>query len=170
MSPSFRARLLVAAPSLLDPNFVRTVVLILEHNDEGALGVVLNRPSDIAVGAALPGWGLLAAEPSVVFLGGPVSPTGAICLGRSASEAGGEDRHPLFHGLGTVDLDGSPDDVAAAVIDLRVFAGHDGWGPEQREGEVDANAWFVVDAVPGDAVSAQPERLWESVLRRQGGA
>ena len=175
---SLRGRLIVAAPTLKDPNFDRTVVFVLEHTDDGALGVVLNRPSEIEVSDALPGWGLLATQPPVVFLGGPVAPTGAICLGRtdvtgdggaeSGEEGGGW--MPLFGGLGTVDLDASPDDVAPKVVDLRVFVGHAGWGGGQLDGEVDVGGWFVLDAIPDDAFSPRPESLWEMVLRRQGGA
>ncbi|MBA3268375.1 MAG: YqgE/AlgH family protein [Acidimicrobiia bacterium] len=178
MTPSVRGRLLVAAPSLQDPNFDRTVVLVLEHTDDGALGVVLNRPSEIDVSAALPGWGLLAAAPPVVFLGGPVAPTGAICLGRSSAAGGGDGDgrsegdgwQPLFAGLGTVDLDHSPGDVAEVVVDVRVFVGHAGWGGGQLEAEIEVGAWFVLDARPDDVVSPRAVDLWERVLRRQGGA
>ncbi len=171
MTAPFTGRLLVAAPSLADPNFERTVVLVLEHTDDGALGLVLNRPSDIAVGAALPGWGLLAAEPSVVFLGGPVAPTGAIGLAVSAAGVGAcEGWRPLFRDLGTVDLDGDPDDLSATVAGLRVFVGHAGWGPTQLEAEVEVGAWFVLDAFDHDPVSSRPADLWPAVLRRQGGA
>ena len=179
MTVSLRGRLLVAAPTLKDPNFDRTVVFVLEHTDDGALGVVLNRPSEIEVSDALPGWELLATQPPVVFLGGPVAPTGAICLGRAAvtgdggrekSGEEGEGWMPLFAGLGTVDLDGSPDDLAAKVVDLRVFVGHAGWGAGQLDAEVDVGGWFVLDAIPEDAFSPRPEDLWEMVLRRQGGA
>jgi len=169
---SFTGRLLAAAPSLVDPNFDRTVVLVLEHTDDGALGLVLNRPSEIAVGAALPGWDLLAAEPSVVFLGGPVAPTGAIGLALSlgAGAVVGEGWQPLFRDLGTVDLDGDPGDLVVRAAGLRVFVGHAGWGPTQLETEVEVGAWFVLDAFDDDPVSPRPDELWPTVLRRQGGA
>lgn len=170
MTTSFKTRLLVAAPALSDPNFDRTVVLVLEHSADGALGLVLNRPSELALSEALPGWEPLATGPAVVFVGGPVVPTGAVCLARSAGGAEGEGWQPLFDDIGTVDLERRPDDVAGTVVGLRVFAGHAGWGPTQLEGEVEMGAWFVLDALPGDAVSARPGELWESVLRRQGGA
>ena len=186
MTASLRGRLLVAAPTLRDPNFDRTVVLVLEHTDDGALGVVLNRPSDIEVADALPGgWELLAAEPPVVFLGGPVAPTGAICVARRGGRGIRPYDHdrddddeddddaqwqPLFGDLGIVDLERPPEDVAAEVADLRVFVGHAGWGPGQLEGEVEVGGWFVLDALPDDTVAARPDALWELVLRRQGGA
>jgi len=175
VTPSFTGRLLVAAPLLRDPNFERSVVLVVEHGEDGALGVVLNRPSDAAVSEILPTWDYLAVRPPVVFLGGPVALNGVICLGTprgGAARAQGGSEHgpgwrPLFGGLGTVDLDVEPDD---ALTGIRVFAGHAGWGPAQLEGEVEAGGWFVVDAVDDDAFSVAPESLWPVVLRRQGGA
>ena len=100
-----RGRLLVATPDLEDPNFFRTVVLMLEHTDDGALGVVLNRPSSgTTVGETLPAWAALAAEPSVVFVGGPVQPEAAIGLARGEPGVEPDGLAPLFDGLGTVDL------------------------------------------------------------------
>jgi len=157
VTPSFTGRLLVAAPTLRDPNFERTVVLVIEHGDDGAVGVVLNRPSDAPVSRILPTWDYLAVEPPLVFLGGPVALNGVIGLGRSARG----------HGLGTVDLEADPDEALAGI---RVFAGHAGWGPTQLEGEVEAGGWFVVDAMADDAFTVAPETLWPAVLRRQGGA
>jgi putative transcriptional regulator len=168
---SFTGRLLVAAPALRDPNFDRTVVLVLEHGVEGALGVVLNRPTGTDLYAALPRWERFAAEPSVVFEGGPVAPTAAICLGRTSpvAEAEPDGWHPLFAGLATVDLERDPEELAAPVHDIRVFAGYAGWGADQLEGEVAAGAWYVLDALPGDALSPAPDDLWRTVLRRQRG-
>lgn len=168
---SFTGRLLVAAPALRDPNFDRTVVLVLEHGPEGAVGVVLNRPTGTDVSAALPRWERLAADPSVVFEGGPVAPTAAICIARTPVV--GEDEpdgwRPLFAGLGTVDLERDPEELSQPVRDIRVFAGYAGWGADQLEGEVAAGAWYVVDALPGDALSPDPDDLWRTVLRRQRG-
>jgi putative transcriptional regulator len=161
-------RLLVAAPSLRDPNFERTVVLMLDYSSDGAVGVVLNRPSATAVGDALPAWAYRAAEPHVVFVGGPVSPTSAICLAGS-SVSGREGWQPLFGTVGTLDLARDPDEVAVDVAWLRVFAGYAGWGAGQLEGEIAEGAWYVVDAEPLDAVCAHPSTLWRTVLRRQPG-
>jgi len=160
-------RLLVATPMLRDPNFDRTVVLLLDHNDGGALGVVLNRPSPLAVAEPLPQWVDLAADPPVVFVGGPVSPGSAICLARA--EGDGEGWQPLFAGLGTLDLSRTPDELGAEIARLRVFAGYAGWGGGQLEGEIEAGAWVVTTAGPGDALSEQPDVLWRQVLHRQGG-
>jgi len=162
-------RLLVAAPSLRDPNFDRTVVLVVEHTEEGALGLVLNRPSDTDLAAALPGWEGVAAEPSVVFVGGPVAPTAAIALGSAAAGDEVEGWRPLFDGIGSVDLERDPEELAVPVHDVRVFAGYAGWAPSQLEAEVEAGAWYVVDARPDDTRSGRPDDLWSAVLRRQGG-
>ncbi len=159
----------MAAPALRDPNFDRTVVLVLEHGAEGALGVVLNRPTPTNLDAALPRWERLAAHPSVLFEGGPVAPTAANCLGRTPVAAEPDGWHPLFGGLATVDLERDPDDLAGAVHDIRVFAGYAGWGADQLEGEVTAGAWYVVDAHPDDPLSPRPDDLWRGVLRRQRG-
>lgn len=169
MTPSLRGRLLVATPLLGAGVFERTVVLLLEHGtDDGAVGVVLNRPSDLDLGGPMPAWREAAADPPVVFLGGPVSQGGAICLGwaASAAAAGWE---PLVGQVGVIDLSRRPEEVLAGVQRVRVFTGYAGWAPGQLEGELDAEAWVVADAEPGDALSAEPDVLWRAVLRRQGG-
>lgn len=164
-----RGRLLVATPNLGDPNFDHTVVLLLEHSDGGALGVVLNRPSETHVVGPLPEWDAHAAHPSVVFSGGPVAPSAAIGLARTGLAEEAEGWAPLLGLLGTVDLGRHPADLAVMVESLRVFAGYAGWGQGQLEGEIEAGAWFVVDAEPEDAFSPDPERLWRTVLKRQRG-
>jgi putative transcriptional regulator len=163
----FGGRLLVASPSLHDPNFERTVILLLEHG-EGALGVVLNRPSDTAIDEPLPAWRLQAAEPSVVFVGGPVGEA-AICLAHSRGSAPADGWQQLFGDLGTLDVARDPDEVGVPVDGLRVFAGYAGWGAGQLEEEIAAGAWFVLDAEPEDAFSPDPAGLWRRVLRRQRG-
>jgi putative transcriptional regulator len=163
-------RLLVANPVLPDPNFDRTVVLMLAHEDEGALGLVLNRPSEMEVDSPLPRWERLAADPPVVFVGGPVAPSAAICLARVSMPAVGaaEGWTPVAGELGTLDLEQDPDRVGSTVAEIRVFAGYAAWGPGQLEGEIEAGAWFVVNAEPGDAMVEDPDQLWKRVLRRQG--
>ena len=169
MTDSLAGRLLVAAPSLRDPNFERTVVLLVEHAAEGALGVVLNRPSETDLAAALPHWEAVAAEPSVVFVGGPVAPTAAIGLGTASATDEVEGWRPLFGGIGSIDLEHDPDDLGVSVRDVRVFAGYAGWSPSQLEEEVGSGAWYVVDALPDDARCREPDDLWSAVLHRQGG-
>jgi len=174
-----KGRLLVATPNLGDPNFERTVVLVLEHGEEGALGVVLNRPSDLDLAEPLPEWAGAAAHPSVIFIGGPVAPSAAVCLARVAASGdgpagdgagGGADGwEPILGRVGTMDLDRDPDQVIPRLEEIRVFAGYAGWGPGQLESEIDVGGWFVVDADASDPLSPAPERLWAAVLRRQRG-
>jgi putative transcriptional regulator len=170
-SPSLRGRLLVATPVLLDPNFVRSVVLMLEHGQDGAVGVVLNRASDLTAAEALASWEHACAAPKVVFIGGPVQPGGVIGLAEVTT-------HPsvatdgvtvLWPGLGTVDLDADPAMLGSPLGRVRCFAGYSGWGPLQLEGELATGSWFVVDADPADVWTAAPDRLWTEVLRRQPG-
>jgi putative transcriptional regulator len=166
---SLRGRLLVATPLLADGVFDRSVILLLEHGEEeGAVGLVLNRPSDLDVGGALPEWRDAAADPGVVFLGGPVGQGGAICLGRaSLPPAAGWEQ--VVGQVGIVDLALPPEDVLGPVDRLRVFTGYAGWSPGQLEGELEAGAWLVARAEPDDATSLDPSGLWRAVLRRQKG-
>lgn len=166
-------QLVVATPQLLDPHFARTVVLLLRADPEdGALGVVLNRPSGTDVAEVLPDWWDLSAEPAVVFSGGPVSPSAAICLGhgrpgvRSAAFATLEGVPD--GAVGTVDLDARPDELRQVVTELRIFAGYAGWSPGQLEAEVEAGGWWVLESLPVDAFAGSPESLWHEVLLRQG--
>lgn len=166
---SHKGRLLVASPTLLQSEFHRTVVLIIEHDRTGAVGVVLNRPSETDLLQPLPDWWDRAAPPSVVFVGGPVKQSAAICLGIARAEvddlASAAGWQPVMGDLGVVDLNLTPDEVP--VERLRVFVGYAGWDPGQLEAEIEADGWFVVDGTPRDAVDSQPEDLWRTVLRRQ---
>ncbi|MGX2996936.1 YqgE/AlgH family protein [Streptomyces sp. JNUCC 64] len=169
---SLTGRLLVATPALADPNFDRAVVLLLDHDEEGSLGVVLNRPTPVDVGDVLADWGALAGEPGVVFQGGPVSLDSALAL--AVVPGGSGETAPLgwrpVHGaIGLVDLETPPELLAAALGSLRIFAGYAGWGPGQLEAELREGAWYLVESEPGDVSSPTPERLWRAVLRRQRG-
>jgi putative transcriptional regulator len=166
---SLKGRLLVSTPGLRDPNFDRTVVLVLEHDADGALGLVLNRPSATPVEDVLPAWHPITSDPPVVFSGGPVDGSAAICLGSTRPGVVTDAVQPISPTLGVVDLDSDPGLLAIDVAYVRVFAGYAGWGGGQLDDEVDAGGWFVVDALPGDAFSVAPGGLWRSVLRRQGG-
>ncbi|HLI53985.1 MAG TPA: YqgE/AlgH family protein [Acidimicrobiales bacterium] len=173
-------RLLVANPLLPDPNFDRTVVLLVAYNErDGALGLVLNRPSRMEVASPLPQWRHLAAEPRVVFVGGPVQRQAVICLARSSgfglpdaattSPGGDQAFKPLTSHVGTLDLDSDPGALSGLLSEVRVFAGYAGWAAGQLEGEIAAGAWWVVDAEGDDPFFAEPEKLWKRVLRRQRG-
>jgi putative transcriptional regulator len=163
-----KGMLLVATPPLADPNFDRTVVLVLEHSPAGTIGVVLNRPGETAVEDALPGWERLAAEPGRVFVGGPVAADAAIALGSARHPEAGAGWEPVVGAVGTIDLHRDPLDVLDDIAAVRIFAGYAGWGAGQLTAELDAGAWIVVPAVPDD-VLGPAEDLWRHVLRRQGG-
>ncbi|RFU42887.1 YqgE/AlgH family protein [Actinomadura logoneensis] len=170
--------LLVATPQLDDPNFRRTVVLVVEHDDGGGdggtLGVVLNRPTEVPVDRVLPPWAELVTVPSVVFQGGPVALDNALALARLPGEEeplGWRplDGDPSVARVGLVDLDAPPALLAPELLQLRVFAGYAGWGAGQLLGEIEDGAWYLVAAEAGDVFAAEPERLWQQVLRRQAG-
>jgi putative transcriptional regulator len=167
MAESLRGRLLAATPALADTNFSHAVVYLLDHTDEGALGVVLNRPSDIEVSEALPQWDVLAARPGVVFVGGPVQPEAVVALGQAAEES--EQLQPVGDGVGIVDLRTDPLSLIGRVAGLRLFAGYAGWGAGQLEAEIAEGGWFVVDAASQDVFADRPDELWLEVLTRQGG-
>ena len=166
-------RLLVASPELGDPNFARTVVLLVDHDESGALGVVLNRPSTTDVGEILPDWHLYAAPPQVVFQGGPVGRDSALALAARVDGKQEDDEPVGFRhvhaGIGPVDLDAPAELIASEISSMRIFAGYAGWGSDQLEGEIDQGAWFVVDVDLGDLAVTDPEQLWSEVLRREGG-
>jgi putative transcriptional regulator len=167
-------RLLVSVPTLHDPNFFRSVVFMIEHTEEGALGVVLNQPSETRIDAALDSpldaWAPLAAPPGVAFIGGPVQQHDALIgLARVSSVDISDEWQPLLGRIGTVDLGRDPRDARADIEAVRIFAGYSGWAPSQLEGELEAGGWHVVDALPDDLLTSDPANLWRVVLRRQGG-
>jgi putative transcriptional regulator len=170
-APPERGRLLVATPTLEDPNFHRSVVFLLAADDDGALGVVLNRPSETPVSEIVPHWSTFVSSPSVLFVGGPVQPNAAICVGRHA--AGPRDEvdgySHLVADLGTVDLHREPDELEIRLEGLRVFSGYSGWGAGQLEDEIEAGAWLVLESAADDVLCSDPEDLWKRVLERQGG-
>lgn len=170
LSERLTGRLLVATPLLTDPNFDRTVVLMLDHNDEGALGIVVNRPLDVDVDKVLPAWQPHVTAPGRLFKGGPVqldSALGVVAVPGDDAEPVGVKR--IIGALGLVDLDTPPEVVAGGLAGIRIFAGYAGWGAGQLEGEIDEGAWYVVDAEARDPFTDRPERLWSEVLRRQRG-
>lgn len=163
---SLRGHLLVATPALVDPNFSRTVVLVAEHTAEGAMGVVLNRPSESAVADVVPDLGGLIDGGEVVYAGGPVRPDGVMVLAEFEDPA--EAALPVDGELGFVAVDSATDEIAAARA--RAFAGHAGWGPGQLDAEVAEEAWFVAPFERHDAFTEEPGELWSHVLMRKGGA
>lgn len=165
---STRGKLLVAAPSLDDPNFKRTVILMLEHTQEGAIGVVLNRYSKFPVRRAVERWHDYAAHPKVVFVGGPVGRSSLIGVA-SATEHEAALWRPVREGIGTVDLGADPSSVDGLKL-IRIFAGYAAWSPGQLEAELADNSWFVLRLAVADPFSASPDELWWHVFARQADA
>ena len=162
-------RLLVAGPTLGDPNFDRTVVLMIQHSSDGALGLVLNRPTEVPLAEALPGWGAVATDPSVLHVGGPVEEWSGWCLARAHQPEALVGFVPVVGDLGLVDLELDPLEVAASFHAVRLYAGYSGWGPGQLEHELAEDSWFVADAEPDDPFLPDGAALWRRILARQGG-
>jgi putative transcriptional regulator len=163
-------RLLIASPTLEDENFRRTVILVLDHGEDGALGLVVNRPMEVDVSSVLPAWQPYTTAPGRLFQGGPVqldSALGLVALPGNAGEPVGI--RLLIGSIGLVDLDAPPEVIASGLAGLRIFAGYAGWAAGQLEGEIEQGAWYVVDSEPRDAFTDDPSRLWREVLRRQRG-
>jgi putative transcriptional regulator len=163
---SLRGQLLIASPQLGDPNFARTVVLITEHNDDGAMGVVLNRPSTATVAEAAPELEPLVEPEEDVYVGGPVQPSSVIVLAEYQDPDGGV---PVFGRVGFVAAGSDPDELATTVRRARLFAGFAGWSSEQLEGELERDDWILEPAHPDDVFADEPDELWSDVLERKGG-
>jgi putative transcriptional regulator len=162
---SLKGQLLIAGGSLLDPNFRRAVVLVGEHNEEGALGVVLNRPTSARVREAAPPLASLVGEEDRVFVGGPVQPEGAVVI----AEFEDPDTADLlvFGKVGFLTGELRPD-AAERILRARVFAGYAGWGPGQLEAEMETSSWILDPALIGDVFTDDADGLWRRVLRRKG--
>ena len=193
---SLRGWLLVSTPRLADPNFVRSVLLVLDHGSFGAMGVVLNRPGGVGVDEFLPRWHDVAVPPAELFTGGPVARNAVIGLVRlqpAARPVAGRSRDPgtagdggdggdgsepegwrlLIDGerpVGTVDLGTDPSRLGPVIAGARLFSGYAGWDAGQLEREIAEGSWYALPAEERDPMSADPEGLWTRVLRRQGGA
>jgi putative transcriptional regulator len=163
---SLQGKLIVSSPSLVDPNFRKTVVLIAHHDEEGALGLVLSRPSDVAAADAVPVLGGLPGAEDPVFVGGPVQPDAFMVLAQfdDVDQAAA----PIMDGIGFMPADAEPADLA--IKRLRLFAGYSGWGGGQLEVELAEESWIVVDAEAEDAFADDPDELWRTVLQRKGSA
>ncbi|MEA2124429.1 MAG: putative transcriptional regulator [Solirubrobacteraceae bacterium] len=167
---SLRGQLLIAGPTLQDPNFARTVVLVGEHNDEGALGVVLNRPSDTTVGEAVPDLEDLTGDEDPVYVGGPVQPSAVLVLAEYLVPT--EAPQLVTGDVGFLAIDDEDEDPApheTALRRARVFAGYAGWGPGQLESELERDDWIIVESVSDDVFDEDATTLWSRVLDRQGG-
>jgi len=164
-------KLLVATPRTGGSVFRRSVVLVLQHGEAGAQGVVLNHPLHASVSSVLPPWQDYVTDPPNVFQGGPVALDSALGL----VTVPGDQKEPmgvrlLFGGIGLVDLDIPPLVVMPEVAGLRIFAGYAGWSDGQLEQEIRDGGWYVVESEARDAFTPEPEMLWSTVLRRQRGS
>ena len=164
---SLRGQLLVAGPAMLDPNFARTVILVGEHSEEGALGIVLNRPSEALVAEAAPGLADLVGDDAFVHVGGPVASNAVTALAEFDEPE--EAATIVFADVGFARGDHDPALVAAATRRARVFAGYAGWSAGQLESELEHGDWILATPEPDDVFSDEGVGLWSSVLRRKGG-
>jgi putative transcriptional regulator len=165
---SARGQLLIAGPALLDPNFWRTVVLVVEHSDEGALGLVLNRASETVVGDAVPQLEELVDLQDRLFIGGPVQPSAVIVL--AEFEDATDAALIAFDDIGVLGTGSPPDGPVAGLRSGRAFVGHAGWGPGQLDAELERGDWILEPALRADAFSTNPSELWSEVLTRKGGS
>jgi putative transcriptional regulator len=163
-----KGRLLVATPPLGDENFDRSVIYMLDHNSEGAVGVVLNRPSPELEVEGLEEWGSVLSPPQTIFSGGPVERDSLIAI--AVADGRNDEAWGLLDAtVGTVDLSLRPDEAATHFDNLRIFRGYAGWTSGQLDAEMSLGAWMVFDARHDDIFTSDPTNLWRRVLRRQGG-
>ena len=166
MEDSLRGKLLVASPALVDPNFARTVVLVTEHNDEGAMGIVLNRPSETSLGEVSPELAGIAGD-GPVFVGGPVQPDAVVLLAEFSDPDAAAWIVAADVGLASAELD--LEQLEGAVRRGRVYAGYSGWGGGQLEAELELESWIVEPPLPSELFPEDPETMWSAVLARKGG-
>jgi putative transcriptional regulator len=162
---SLQGQLLISSPALLDPNFRRTVILVTHHDEEGAMGLVLTRPSDLRVADAIPDLADLPWADDPVHVGGPVAPDAMTAL--AEFEDVDDAAAPVVGRVGFVAADATVEDVT--ILRLRVFAGYAGWGAGQLEAELEEPSWLVVPAEPDDAFAEDPDELWKTAVERKGG-
>ncbi len=167
MRESLRGQLLIASPALIDPNFRRAVVLVVAHDEDGAVGLVLNRPTETEVADAVPELAELVESGAAVSIGGPVQTEAVVVLAEwdDLEEAGAI----VFDDIGLMGSEADSEHVAAATRRVRVFAGYAGWGGGQLEAELEESSWVIEDASADDVFGEEGD-LWASVLRRKGGA
>jgi putative transcriptional regulator len=167
MDDSLRGKLLIASPGLIDPNFARTVVLITEHNEDGAMGIVLNRPSETTVGQVVPQLGEVAGEDSPIWVGGPVQPTALVVLAEFTDLDAAAWIVTADVGFASAELETG--ELADTIRRGRVYAGYSGWGAGQLDGEMETDSWIVEPPLPAELFPDDPNSLWSDVLARKGG-
>jgi putative transcriptional regulator len=162
-----QGQLLVASPGMSDPTFARTVVAIANHDEDGALGIILSRPSETEVAEAVPELEGVVDPDDVVFVGGPVQPASIIVLAEFTDPA--EAAFLVVGAVGLVSERTGLDHLDAATVRRRVYAGYAGWGPGQLESELEREDWIVEPALTEDLFDDTPDELWGRVLSRKGG-
>jgi putative transcriptional regulator len=167
MDESLRGKLLVASPALVDPNFARSVVFITEHNEDGAMGIVLDRPSDTVVGDVVPQLSDVAGADAPIYVGGPVQPTALVVLAEFSDPSAAAWIVVADVGFASADVD--MDELPASVRRARVYAGYSGWGAGQLEAELELDSWIVEPPLPKELFPDDPAALWSDVLARKGG-
>ena len=165
---SLRGKFLIASPTLIDPNFARSVVLIAEHNDEGAMGLVLNRPSEASVAESVEELDGVVDAGATVFVGGPVQTQAVMVLAEFDDPA--QAAAVVLADVGFLPADADMAELSGRTRRARVFAGHAGWGPGQLDAELEEGSWIVEDALPDEVFTEEPDDLWGAVLERKGGA
>jgi len=165
---SLRGKLLIAPPMLLDPHFTRTVVLVAAHDENGALGLVLNRPLETPLTEISPVLRSLAEPGSMLHSGGPVAPDAAVVLADFIDPALAA--LTIFGNVGFPSAECDLGDLASGVRRARVFAGHSGWGPGQLDGELEDDGWIVGQLAPDELWQPDSTQLWSTALRRKGGS
>ncbi len=163
---SLRGKLLLSSPSLVDPNFRKTVVLIAHHDEDGAMGLVLSRPSEVSAAEAVPLLEGLPGAQGPVFVGGPVQPQAFMVLAEFDDVE--DSVAPIFDHVGFMSADAEPETLS--IQRVRLFAGYAGWGAGQLEAELEEPAWIVVPAEPTDPFADDPDALWREAVARAGGS
>lgn len=166
MEESLRGKLLIASPALVDPNFARSVVLMTEHGEDGAMGIVLNRPSEAPARELLPALEEIAGD-DPLFVGGPVQPEAVVLLAEFSDPEAAAWIVVADVGLASAGTD--IDELVPAVRRGRFYAGYSGWGPGQLEAELELDSWIVEPPIPTELFPDNPETLWNDVLKRKGG-
>jgi putative transcriptional regulator len=160
-----KGSLLISSPALHDPNFRRTVVLIAHHDSDGAMGLVLTRPSDVPATEAVPSLEGFPGAEGPVYVGGPVQPEAFMVLADFADPD--EAAVPIIDGVGFMSAEAEPDELS--IRRLRLFAGYAGWGAGQLEAELAEPSWIVIPAIADDPFADDPDELWRDVLKRGDG-
>ena len=162
---SLRGCLLISSGGLYDLNFRHTVVLVGEHNADGAMGVVLNRALNVTVQEAVPLLSPLVPAGEALYEGGPVQPTTPVLLAELADPELAD--LLVFGSVGFLVGEVSAD-VGPNILRARVFAGYSGWGPGQLEAEMAIDSWIIDPAQEDDVFTDAPDLLWSRVLERKG--